>query len=220
MIHLLEHPIEYKSQRFGIFGLESMRVIEGIYAYNHSLYSNVDDPIKCFLIKNGRIPNKAELEYQQKLREGEPVPLRSYWFNWCIYCTQNILLQNHKLMPSTKTILKEVKRVFNHRITDEYLHTIAKLVRFNTYDLRVAYYGVNVWQTMTVVAALDSINAQRSAKSIRLLFNKIYKREPLQREIDCCSQLKLTTSEEIRNEIESFGPVFGQKVVAAKRSPW
>lgn len=219
MIHTFAHPIEYKSQRFGIFGLESMRVIEGIYAYHHYLYTGLDSQ-KCFLIKNGRMPNEAELDYQQRLKDGEPVPYRSYWFNWSIYCAQNILLQNHRLMPSMEIISKEANHLFGHRMEDEYLHTIAKLVRYNTYDLRTGYYGVNVWQTMTVVASLDSINVERNINSIVLLFNKIYKREPLQREIDCCLSLRLTTTEETKNEIESFGPISGKKVVIAKRSPW
>lgn len=197
-----------------------MRIIEGIYAYSHFLYSDLNDPIKCFLIKNGRVPNQAELNYQQRLKNGEHSPLRSYWFNWCIYCAQNIYLQNHRLMPSMAIISEEANKLFKHEMKEEYLHTIAKLIRHNMYNICDAYFGVNVWQTMIVVASLNSIGANRNVNSIQLLFNKIYRRKPLQREIDCCLRLNLTTAEEIKNEIKSFGPVFGEKVVAARRSSW
>lgn len=219
MIHLLSHPIEYKTNFFGIFGIESMRIIEGIYAFMFSKYSGISDPYKCFLIKNGRKPNKAELKFQEYIRECGKVPTRCYWFNWSFYCSQNILLKNLKLMPSMDLIRKESTKLFGHYVPDEYLHTIAKLVRFKMHDLRVGYYGVNVWQSMIIVASLDSIGANRSTTSIKMLFNKIYKREPLQREIDCCTNLQLTTAEEIQNEIESFGKIISKRTVSARRSP-
>jgi hypothetical protein len=204
--------IIYQPKNFGIYDIESMKVLEGIYAFNFAKYANIEND-KAFIIKNGRRPNKIELNYQKRLNNGEHAPHNAYFFNWYSYSAQNVMLEYPTIIQSTKTIKEIAEHTFGHKLKEDDIHTVCKLTRNKTYDLNKAYYGVNTWQLMSVVASLNYLDVHKNSKSISLLFNKIYKRKPNNTEIEICKTLKLTTPEEIENEIESYITVQGKTVI-------
>jgi len=216
VVYNLNSQIIYQPREFGIYGLDSMRVVEGIYAYHYRKNTNLDIK-KCFLIKTGRYPNEYELQYQKRLENGEKAPHGVYDFNWICYSVQNILIEYPILPPSTKEITNIAENTFGHKLDESIIFTIGQLTRSKVYDFKLGYSGINVWQIMGVVAALNCINANKNEKSIRLMFNKIYKRDPVYQEISVCSSLVLNDPEEIENEIEQLIPVQNKKVVSASR---
>lgn len=205
----------YLPGHFGIYGIESLRVIEGIYAHNYAKATGTD-PATAFLIKTARKPNQAELDYQQRLEDGERAPHGTYWFNWYQYSVQNVLLK-YSLPPSSKQIRDIVESTFGHALENERVYVMSKLVRDGCYNLNNHYFGVNTWQIIEVIAALDALGLDRDYKAIALLFNKIYKRDPLGIEYECCEKVNITTPEEIQNEIESIVDVKIGRAVSAKR---
>lgn len=208
----------YQPREFGIYGLDSMRVVEGIYTHHHKKYTNLDVK-KCFLIKTGRHPNEYELEYQKRLDDGEKAPHGVYEFNWVHYAAQNITIEHPVLPPSTAEVVRISERVFGHKVEEGMIYSIDQLVRQKMYHFKHGYFGINVWQIMGVVAALDCINANKNDKSIFLMFNKIYKRDPVHQELAICKQLVLNNPEDIQNEIEKFTSIKIKRVVTASRRP-
>lgn len=199
---MVDHII-YQSGDFGIYDVNSMKVLECIYAYNHSKFTSL--PIeKSFLIKTGRKPNDYELNYITKIKNGDvKVPNRLYISNWSVYAAQNILLEHPILVPSSKEIQKFITEAYGHSISIEDFHYVSKLVRYKINDLNQGYYAINVWQIMGVIGSLEALNSPKNEYAISLLFNKIYKRDPLDFEIDLCSRLSLSDMEEMESEIES-----------------
>lgn len=215
MVYDINSQIIYQPRRFGIYGLDSMRVVEGIYTYHYQKHTGIDVK-KCFLIKTGRKPNEYELEYQKRLSEGEKAPHGVYEFNWMNYASQNIIIEHPILPPPTSEIIRISENVFGHKLQDSTIFTIDQLVRMKMYDFKTNYYGINVWQIMGVVAALNCVGVNKNDKSISLMFNKIYKRSPVHQEIQICKSLVLSTPEEIQNEIEQITPVFNKRIVSAR----
>ena len=216
MVYDIKSQIIYQPREFGIYGLDSMRVVEGIYAYHYKKNTNLNIE-KCFLIKTGRHPNQYELDYQKRLEEGEKAPHGVYDFNWMCYSVQNILIECPTLPPSTKEITKISENTFGHKLDESVIFTIGQLVRTKLYDFKVGYSGINIWQIMGVVASLDCAGVNKNDKSIRLMFNKIYKRNPVHQEISVCTSLVLSNPEEIEHEIEQSISVQNKGVVSASR---
>lgn len=218
MVYDLSNEIIYYPREFGIFGLESMRVVEGIYVHNFMVNSGMSDPTKAFLIKIGRLPNKQELKYQDKLSDGIKAPHGVYKYNWSIYSAQNVFLQHPILVPSTDEVSRISEDTFGHKLKDSTLHEIGRLIRNRMYSLQLYYYGVNVWQVMGIASSLDSIKSNRNEQSISLLFNKIYKRDPINVEIKICKNLKLTNNpQEIQDEIEQYVKIHDKNSVGSRR---
>lgn len=219
MVYDIESQIIYQPREFGIFGLDSLRVVEGIYAHHYKKHTGLEIE-KCFLIKTGRHPNKYELDYQKRLDDGENAPHGVYKYNWMMYSVQNIVLKYPILPVPTRIIRTMAENVFGHKLGDPIIFQIDHMIRDKIYDFKKGYYGANVWQIMGVVAALNSINVDKNDTSIRLMFNKIYKRDPIYPELPLCKKLVLSNNpEDIENEIEQFTELQYKKIVSAKRKP-
>lgn len=208
----------YRPLDFGIYYIDAMKVVEGIYAYNFNKHSNLNDSAKSFLIKTGRKPTDEELDFQKRLEAGEKAPHNAYWFNWCCYSAQNIFVKHPHLIPSTKEVKDISENTFGHSLDDKHIYNITSMLRTKMFKIVDGIFGVNVWQIMGVVASLDCNSIPRNDKYIALLFNKIYKREPISQEISCCKTLDLSKDpEELRNEIKSIVKVEGEDVVSKRR---
>lgn len=209
--------IIYYPREFGIYDPESLRVVECVYAYNFMVNSGLNDPNKAFLIKTGRSANEPELEYIDRIKNGEKAPHGVYNHNWIVYSAQNVSLKYPGLTPSTKSVKEISEKTFGHKISYEVLNSIIALSKKRIYMLQKGYYGVNVWQPIEVCCALDSIGLNRSQESISLLFNKIYRRDPKLEELTICKSLKITNYQEIKDEIEQIIDVRIKKPVSFKR---
>jgi len=210
------YKIIYHCSDFGIYDVKSMEVIQTIYAHNYSKQTG-NTFKKSFLIKNGRSPNKQEEEYNDRLTNKEKAPHNAYWFNWCCYSVQNILINSGIIPPSSKVVKEISEKTFGHKLNEHYVHIINRQVRNNIYNLKEGLYGINVWQIMIIKDSLLKNNIEVTPKSISLLFNKIYKREPKIKEIKCCQNLFLNqTPEEIENEIKSIVEIKSEKVVSSR----
>jgi len=195
--------IHYYRKYFGIYCVKSMSVLENSYVLNYRTITNSDIE-KSFLIKNGRLPTERDYNYQQRIEtRSELCPAGSYWFNWYAYSAQNLLIKYPGLMPSSKQIQEVAEETFGHELSQDHIVTIAKLMKVRYYDISLSFYGINVWQWMIIANSLNIIGNKNDI-SIKLLFNKIYKRDPLEKEIDIIKKLDLTKKPwEIRYEIES-----------------
>lgn len=194
--------IIYQPRKFGIYGLMSMSIVQCIYAIKFSEYTNTNID-KSFLIKNGRKPTKIESDYINRVLQGEEAPHGVYKHNWIVYSSQNLLLEHPRLLPSTSTIRKIIEKTYKHSVDSDTVNLVAALSRNQTYSLDNGYYGVNTWQPLSISKALDSLNLKKDKRSISLLFNKIYKRDPIEEEISICKKVVFTCSQDIQNEIEN-----------------
>jgi len=220
VIHTLLHDIDVPRSNFGIYGIESLRKVEGDTVAQFRKLSGINDIDKAFLIKTGRRPNDAEKRYQYRIDEGKERLSRIYFVNWAAYAAQHILLKHDPIMPCSKEVTDLTTYVFGHKLPEFLLHRIGYLVRYRMYSFNEGYYALNVWQIMQVVASLDAINSDRSSSSISLLFNKIYKRDPLEVETRICKKLDLTKEpDEIEHEIKSFVQVIWETNFRAPRGP-
>jgi len=217
MVYDLTHEIIYQPRRFGIYGIESLRVVECVYAIQHSRHAGIDAS-KSFLIKTGRKPNKLELDYIERVKNGEKAPFGVYQHNWVIYSSQNLLLKHPHLLPSTKEIKDITEKTFGHSVDYKIVNLVAAVSENKVYSLHDGFYGVNVWQLMGVCCSLDCLKINRDDSSIRFLFNKIYKREPKTEEITVCKCLKITTPQEIQDEIEQIIKVRNKRPVSSRRT--
>lgn len=218
MVYDYSHEIIYYPRQFGIYGLESLRVVECIYAFQFMIKSGINDPNKAFLIKTGRPINEAELNYIKRIKEGEKAPHGVYEHNWIVYSSQNVNLQYPGLMTSTDNIKKITENTFGHKINSDTLNKVCSLSKKRVYKLQNGYYGVNVWQPIEICCALDRNKITRTEKSISILFNKIYKRDPKPEELLICKVLKITNSQDIQNEIERIVEIKIKKAVDSPRS--
>jgi len=217
VVYNLTHKIIYQPSQFGIYGIESLRVVECMYAIQYSKITGAD-VVKSFLIKTGRRPNQSELDYINRVFEGEKAPTGVYQHNWIVYSSQNLSLKHPYLLPSTREVREITENTFGHRVNNDIVNLVAALSSNKVYSLQGGYYGVNIWQPIEICCALDSAEVERNDTAIRLLFNKIYKRDPIPEEILICKSLQLTTPQEIQNEIEQIVKVRNKGPVSS-RSP-
>lgn len=208
--------IIYQPSRFGIYGLMSMSIVQCIYAIKYSEHTNIDVH-KSFLIKNGRNPDSKEIDYINRVLQGEKAPLGSYNHNWIIYSSQILSMKHPRLLPSTKIVKEITENVFGHKVGNDILNLVAAIVQNMIYSLKNGYYGVNTWQPLSITKALDSIGLNRNKKSIHLLFNKIYKRDPLKEEITICKKIKFTCQQDMQHEIERLIKVRIKNPVSSRR---
>ena len=198
----MHDKIIYRRNHFGIYDLKSMGVLEGVYAYNYSKITGIS-PEKAFLLKNGRRPEEMETEYLDRLFSGEYAPYDSYWHNWSYYSAQNVMLEHPIFVPSFGEISRIGELTFGHSLEEDRVHGICKIIRSGSFNLKESYYGVNTWQILQTAMTINKLNAKHD-RAISLLFNKIYKRDPLEYEISLCKRINLdASSKEIRDEIES-----------------
>lgn len=209
--------IIYRKSNFGIYDVNSLRIVECIYALQYSKICAMNYE-KSYLIKNYKKPLKEECDFMKKVLDGMRIPLNVYWFNWCCYAAQNLLIYNDMPQP-TSIITKIAEDTFGHKLEDKHIHTVNRLHRLWTYYLAPdKIFGVNVWQIMSIVDNINRNSIKNNENSIILLFNKIYKREPNPQEIKCCLKLNLNNQKEgIRDEIKSFIKVNSEKVVSFRR---
>lgn len=214
-----DYKIIYHPSRFGIYDVDSLRIIENIYAFNFNKNSGINDYTKSFLIKNGRSPDDDDIDYMTRLENGEKAPHNAYWFNWCSYAIQNIQIEYPLLPPPTEKILEISQKLFGHKINEHYVHIINKQVRFKSHKISKNWiYGVNVWQIMSTIKTSELLRITKNEKSMSLLFNKIYKREPTDKELECCIKINIhKPAEEMENEIKSIVEVKSEKVVSIRR---
>jgi hypothetical protein len=218
VVYDYQHEIIYYPRQFGIFGLESLRVVECIYAFQFMIHSGIDDPNRAFLVKTGRLINEAELNYIKRIKEGEKAPNGVYEHNWVVYSSQNVNLQYPGLMTSTKNIREITENTFGHKVNSNILNKVCSLSKKRIYKLQNGYYGVNTWQPIEICCALDKNKITRTEKSISILFNKIYKRDPKPEEISICKTLKITNNQDIQDEIERIVEIKIKKAVYSARS--
>lgn len=204
-------PILGGKSAINLFDVNALRLIEGIYVFQFMKFSSVTDVNTAFLLKTGRKINQSEIDFQNRLANGENTAFGIYESNWNIYCAQAIYDKCGILHPSTEEIRRIYKEVLGYYPSYDDTHIVNRLVRYRKYDLFLGYYIPNIWQVMQTVAALDAAGLDRKVSSISALFNKIYKREPRQYEIDICKKLDLNKStEDIRHEITSVIAVKGE----------
>lgn len=211
MLHLLTSPIPHGRSLIPAFDVGGLRLVEGIYVSEFIKQGHCTDIETAFLFKTGRRPNQAEIDFQVRIKNGEKTYAGIYESNWHTYCSQAIHDKHGILNPSTAYIRKIYKEVLGYYPSYDNTHIIGRLVRYRKYDLLVGYFISNTWQLMGIVAAMDAIGVARKASSISALFNKIYKREPREFEVELCKKLDLTKStEDIRNEITAVITVKGE----------
>lgn len=212
MLHLLESPIANGKSVIRLFDIGGLRIVEGIYVNEFMKRSGCADVDIAFLFKTGRKINQAEKAFQARLNNNEGSSSGIYESNWNTYCVQAIFDECGILHPSTDEIRRIYKDIFGYYPSYDDTHIVNRLIRHRKYDLLSGYYIQNTWQVMQISAALDAAGLNRKVPSICALFNKIYKREPKQYEIDICKKLDLTKStEEIRHEITSAISVNGEE---------
>jgi hypothetical protein len=182
-----------------LFNPISLRVICCTYAYFNKDYTG-NDLKRSFINLCGRLPTERELEFINKVEKKEAYMSREVYFNnYMVHCTRNIIERSGPyIVPSSKEITNEYIGLTGHDFVDKrHLYTIARYIRLNT--IMVA---IDTWQLMIIAAAFDSLKIIKNNDKIRILFNKIYKRNPTKIEIESILSLNLNKpKEEIRNEI-------------------
>lgn len=200
----LDKPITYK--KIGI-DFNSWRVVECLYAYGY--HKRIGQEInKSFLLKNGRKPNNHDIDMINYFSNIKRPPIGIYQTNWMIYTTQSIYDKNY-INILTEDVKNEFRNVHGYDPTYQELHATGRCVYWKKWKIDKVIYPPNVWQYMSICACLDNLNLQRKSESIITLFNKIYKRKPLDFEIELCTKLDLTMDGEVlRNEIISVVKVY------------
>lgn len=209
--------IMYRYENDGIYDVNVYRYIECVYVYYYMKQTNIDHD-KAFLIKTGRKPNKIELIGLEYIHE-RPQLQNVYWSHWCIFAMQNIDLAHPILIPKYDDIKEISEYTFGHKLEDHIIHYICNLLRKkrNKFKITNEICGINMWQIICITAMLDYCKLDKKSNSIILLFNKIYKRNPIQGEINLCQKLNLLEIGNYKDEIKSIVKKFDNYPVGEKR---
>jgi hypothetical protein len=207
--HAFDEPLTYDKpivyeKKHNLYDFNSLKNVEGIFAYNFMQHSNVDFKT-AFLIRNGRKPNEHDIEFQNTLKNTNIHENAGYiTLHWFIYTCQNIMLEYPLLQPPTKEIIRISEKTFGHKIPESYIYQIDHIIRKRKYKIKHdKIHALNIWQLMITVQSLKLNKIKINDTSIVSVFSKIYKREPTEKEIQCCKNLTLTSYERNIHEIES-----------------
>lgn len=190
------------SNKILLYDFNSLKIFECEQAL--ILVNNSHFDIKsAFLIKNGRKPNQEDLDFIQNKRfDNSP----TCFYDMHTYCAQ-ILKNKYNFLPiSTKTIKEEYKTLNNIDIlNNDTIHIInnnyKKIPKFSISN----YKCINIRQLMIICHCLIENNINKSDQNIKLLFNKIYKRDPINKEYALCKILDITKDKlEVKNEVNKF----------------
>jgi hypothetical protein len=189
-----------------LYDVNTLRQFECTHAHHLIAYTKLSDYEKAFFLRNNRKPNKYDLEHMEFLKTVVNLPVDSDT-HWNTYVSQAIYDDFGDLEVSSNIISKYYKEILKFDIDYDNLHEIGRYMRYKFGRLLTdnGYNMVNVWQLMQISAIIDTNNITKNCDNIIFIFNKIYKRKPLDQEVQIILCLDLDSGiQGVRNEIVKY----------------
>lgn len=188
-----------------LYDINTLRQFECTYAHHLLINTNLNNCEKAFFLRNNRKPNKYDVDHVEYLKSAfKPVDPDTYWNT---YVFQAIYDDFGDLEVSSDIISKYYKEILKFEINYDNLHEIGRSIRYKFGKVLSdkGYNMINVWQLMQVSAVINTNNITKNPNNIKFIFNKIYKRKPLDQEVQIILCLDLDSGiQGVRNEIVKY----------------